>query len=198
MNKWEKYKHTIFENPNIYYPDPEQLSHATPFKMSKRMVIWVLCLFKKIYKRKLKRVVDLTASIGGDTLNFSQYVDVLSIEINKEKYQCLQKNIILYKRNNVKTLNADSSKWITEEHNIKDTIIYFDPPWGGEDYKHDTIKSLYLGDLEILDVINKCLEMGNLMVVVKLPFNYNLKRFDKMNYSIKKEKKVRFLAFTKY
>jgi 23S rRNA A2030 N6-methylase RlmJ len=194
MDKWEKYKTYIFENPCIFYSDKEQLSHATPFKMSNRMVLWSFRIFKN-YIGRVKKVIDLTGSIGGDTLIFSKYVNVNTFEIDEKKYLCLKSNLKLYNRNNVKTFNMDAVNWLynDEPKNVKNTIIYFDPPWGGSNYiNKDVINNLYLGDKEVLDIVNKCFHIGYPMVVIKLPFNYNIKKFKKK--FVKREKKVIFVA----
>jgi len=55
--------------------------------------------------------------------------------------------------------------------------MYFDPPWGGKDYKKETDLDLYLGNT---DVFSLCLDIIKshpklLLIILKVPYNFNRK-----------------------
>jgi tRNA/tmRNA/rRNA uracil-C5-methylase (TrmA/RlmC/RlmD family) len=77
-------------------------------------------------------ITDVTACIGGDTLNFAlRFKHVHSIELNTENFEALTNNVQVYGCNNVTLHNADSVKLF----NWNTHVLYLDPPWGGKDYK---------------------------------------------------------------
>lgn len=200
FNKFVKYIDTIFENPKVKYPHPENLSHSTPFKMGNRLTIWMINKYLDYFDNP-NRIIDLTGSIGGDSLTFSKFFpNVTTFEIDSDKYKSLLYNINLYdKQFQISAFNRDSSLWLKNEHNHKNTknkIVYFDPPWGGLDYKHqDVISDLYLCDLGVINIIDLCLHYGYPMITVKLPFNFDWNKFDKYKTSFtKKEKKTYFIT----
>ena len=111
----------------------------------------------------IKTIADMTANIGGNTINFcKKFKYVYAIEIDKDTSIILKNNLQVYGFKNYKILNIDSN-------NFKDKVdfYFFDPPWTGILYKINTHMDLFLGNINIVDILppNFCL---------KAPLNYNI------------------------
>jgi 16S rRNA G966 N2-methylase RsmD len=129
-------------------------------------------------------IVDCTAGLGGNTFSFSKFFkNVTSIEINKNRFEMLKNNILLYKLNNIKLVNTNCIEYI--QNNKDYNIYFFDPPWGGRDYKNHDKLTLKLDNYELNYIINLLIDK---MIVFKLPYNYNLSEFSKYNYKLYKIK----------
>lgn len=117
----------------------------------------------------IKIIVDGTANIGGNTLNFSSYFDhVISVEIDPKTFNILKNNVNVYKRSNVELINDDFVNLID---NIYGDVVFMDPPWTGTFYKMQTNMDLYLSGVNIIDIIPR---LKCRMVALKLPINYNI------------------------
>lgn len=121
-------------------------------------------------------ILDGTACVGGDSISFGNiFGSVIASEINNERYRMLVNNLIEYKLYNVVPVNDDCLK-IYDKINFLN-IIYFDPPWGGKNYKSNSKLRLSLGSSYIDDVIENILgsNLDNIkLIVLKLPQNYDL------------------------
>ena len=118
-------------------------------------------------------IIDATACIGGNTINFAKYFfNVIAIELNKIHYSVLKNNISALNINNV-TIHEGNFVDIIKEKNIKSDIIFIDPPWGGFQYKVHKYFNLKLGNIPINEVIEKLL-VDFEYVVLKAPINLNL------------------------
>lgn len=173
------YLKTIFpENDKLHLiqTDEEGL-----FSISSKNVSKFICNITKKYLRtsNYKEVVitDATAGIGGNTIGFmSNYGQVNSVEINSNRYEYLINNVNLYVSKsdlNVKFYNDD---YLNIYKNLKQDIIFFDPPWGGKDYKSNDNISLFLSGKNIINICNDLKDYSNL-IIIKVPKNFNLKKF---------------------
>lgn len=173
------YLKTIFpENDKLHLiqTDEEGL-----FSISSKNVSKFICNIIKKYLRtsNYKEVVitDATAGIGGNTIGFmSNYGQVNSVEINSNRYEYLINNVNLYLSKsdlNVKFYNDD---YLNIYKNLKQDIIFFDPPWGGKDYKSNDNISLFLSGKNIINICNDLKDYSNL-IIIKVPKNFNLKKF---------------------
>ena len=66
---------------------------------------------------------------------------------------------------------------------IKPDAVFFDPPWGGPEYKKQDKMDLFLGDKNIVDIIQNMMD-GTTTIAMRLPFNYN---FDSLNTAVAPE-----------
>ncbi len=120
-------------------------------------------------------IIDLTAGCGGNMISFIKYFNkITGVEINKERYNILKTNLSKYSFNNYELINDDCINIIN--NNIYD-IYFIDPPWGGPDYKKYINIELYLSDIKLEDFLLMIPE--NKLIVLKLPFNYNIEKFKK-------------------
>jgi 16S rRNA G966 N2-methylase RsmD len=126
-------------------------------------------------------IIDCTAGLGGNTFSFSKYFKkVISIEIDKDRFTMLKDNIIYHNLYNIRFYNDDCLKYLKLNCNA----FFFDPPWGGPDYKYKESINIKLGNKSLYDIVKIIKKNNNSLIFFKLPFNYNLKEFDEFNYKI--------------
>lgn len=129
-------------------------------------------------------ITDITAGVGGNVLNFSLIFNyVNAIEIDKIRYEYLKNNIKIYNYLNINCYHSDFTQLLFESDNLKQDIIFFDPPWGGRSYKsHEKIR-LNINLLGIEDIVIKFFENNCAsIIVIKLPKNYDFEYFnEKLN-----------------
>lgn len=138
-------------------------------------------------------IVDMTAGCGGNTISFMhQFTNITTIELNKTRYNMLKNNINQYQLEcNINIINDDCIKYIDNDYDI----YFFDPPWGGPQYKKKDIIELYLSDIELKNIIEMI--PNKKLIVLKLPFNYDY-NFINEKYTLLYEElrsNVRFVFF---
>lgn len=138
-------------------------------------------------------VTDATAGVGGDVISFANtFMLVNAIEKDSKRYDCLVNNIGVYKLKNVLTYCGDSLDII---YNLsQQDIVFFDPPWGGKNYKTEHSIQLMLSDTYIEDICINLFDENITMttpyiICLKLPKNYDLKQlYEKISNNIKSAK----------
>lgn len=157
----------LFDFPCPATNDEQKWSNISPDKKMEKLVI-----------------TEMTAGVGGNVINFSKYFKyVNAIEIDPIRYNYLNKNIRLYGYDNVNCYNDDSLNLLVKNDDIMQDIVFFDPPWGGKDYKLFTNLRLKFGDYSIEDICKFLFQKEcNKMIVMKLPNNYD---FDYLNNELK-------------
>lgn len=125
-------------------------------------------------------IFDGTACVGGDCISFGKtFGSVIAAEIDESRYHMLVNNLLEYELYNVVPVNIDCIK-LYKRLNFID-IMYFDPPWGGKQYKNGNNLRLEIGDMFLDDLINDIFEESDQkksnvrIVVLKLPKNYDLR-----------------------
>jgi 16S rRNA G966 N2-methylase RsmD len=198
------YLKTIFpENNNLGFiqTDEEGL-----FSVSSKNVSKFICNIIKKYLRttdyKDITITDATAGIGGNTISFmSNYGKVNAVEINETRFNYLKNNVNLYFTRdnlNVEFFNQD---YLEIYKKLEQDIIFFDPPWGGKDYKSNDNINLFLSNNNIISICNDLKDYTNL-IVIKVPKNFNIKKFiSDVNYKflhIHKLNKMDILVIENY
>lgn len=123
-------------------------------------------------------ITDANSHVGGDTINFAKkFTKINAVEIDPDNYKLLKNNLDVLKVKNVTTYNND---YIEIMDKLKQDVVYFDPPWGGKDYKIHETMDLYLSDKYIGDIINKLISKAR-CVVLKIPSNFDINKFYKNN-----------------
>ena len=132
-------------------------------------------------------ILDGTGGLGGNTINFSSnFKSVTCIELNLERYNMLINNIKQYNLKNIKMLNTDSIIYLYNNF-INYNIYFFDPPWGGPNYKKMKALSLNISNKSLLDIANFLKKKTtDKLLIYKLPFNYNFNEFNEFNYKLYK------------
>ncbi len=136
----------------------------------------------EILGRTNLNILDMTAGCGGNMISFIKYfLSVTGIELNKERYNILNNNLSKYNNYHAYTIiNGDCMEYLTSNYDV----YFIDPPWGGPEYKNNETLELYLSDIPLLDIIKKIPQ--NKLIILKLPFNYNIDLF-KYNFNIIKK-----------
>lgn len=123
-------------------------------------------------------ITDSTAGAGGNVLSFSKFFkNVNAIEIDTKRYHFLTNNLNVYKIENVNHYCDDCVNLI---FNVYHDIVFFDPPWGGKDYKDKNNLRLKISNLTLESVCLKLLNAEECkyppkIIALKLPKNYDIK-----------------------
>lgn len=125
-------------------------------------------------------ITDATANNGGNTINFAtNFKKVNSVEIDEFTYNVLKNNVKIFKlEDNVEFHCEDYTKIMKK---LKQDVIFFDPPWGGSNYKRKKSLKLYLSGINLEKIVND-LKNHAKMIVLKVPYNFDLISFTK-NYT---------------
>lgn len=131
---------------------------------------------------------DGTACVGGDTINTlynwesvnpGKRINIEACEFDHTNFLCLEENVSLFGYSERATLhNADTTSLLLPKRKLSNSphVIFFDPPWGGKDYKKESSVRLTLGRYEIFDLAKILssdeVQYPNLrLVVIKAPYN---------------------------
>lgn len=138
----------------------------------------ILNVFNLVLKStETKTITDVTACIGGDTLNFAScFAEVQSIELKQDNYEALKNNVKVYGYKNVNLYQGDC----TQIYNWYTDVLYIDPPWGGKDYRDHKKLDLFLSTKRLDQWIEEILLRKNRpsYIILKLPYNYNFNRLN--------------------
>lgn len=153
----------------------------------------ILLSFAKKNNVEIKTIVDATAGLGGNTISFCKYFkDVTAIEKNYNRFKILKNNIECYSYKNIKLINENSIEYL-KKNNFD--LIFFDPPWGGPNYKKNKTFEFTLDGIKL----NEIFELINAKIIAfKLPYNYNFESFKNLDrFIIEKieQKNIVFLIF---
>jgi predicted RNA methylase len=119
-------------------------------------------------------ITDGTANIGGSVINFAlECASVNAVEIDSDTVEVLTHNVRTYDLGNVNIIHGDYLSVLGE---LKQDIVFLDPPWGGVDYARRDKIMLYLSRKPIGLVINSLI--GKVKVVaLKVPKNFDFTTF---------------------
>jgi 16S rRNA G966 N2-methylase RsmD len=133
-------------------------------------------IIKSYFLNKNIVITDAMASVGGNTLSFSNYFYyVNAIEIDSKRFNYLVSNINLYNKNNIICINEN---YIDIIYKIYQDVIFIDPPWGGKTYKDFETIQLTINDIELETLCyNISKQKICKMLILKLPLNYNTNKF---------------------
>ena len=121
-------------------------------------------------------ITDATSNMGGAVYGFSRYFDnINAVEIVQLHCDILKNNIDLYKINDkVKIICND---YIDVYKDLKQDMIFFDPPWGGTDYKNDELLNLSLDNIPIEDIFKELINIkAAKFLTMRVPSNYDFKK----------------------
>ena len=125
-------------------------------------------------------LVDATANVGGVTIYMAKYFkEVIGIELDGLNYNMLRNNVKLYELKNVSLLFGNSIELLPKiiiKNKTKNKVVFFDPPWGGLNYRENKEIDLFLGDLNLYEIVDFIIQNVNL-ILIKAPHNYNIQRF---------------------
>lgn len=161
---------------------------ASPMKASEGMVSEIIQrLNESGFNGKEISFLDGTSNCGADAINsviisknLQHSFRISAIELNSLNYQALKENITLFGCDaHIEPIQADVVEWLKNEGEKRSfTCMYFDPPWGGKDYKMADKVQLYLSGINIWtlcrDIMSKSPDRKPKLIVVKGPSNWNM------------------------
>lgn len=125
-----------------------------------------------------KLIIDATAHIGCDAINLARTypeAKIIAVEKDAKTFALLNENIKILTLTNIETVNADALEYLSRIPGAGEAdIVYFDPPWGGRDYRSQTNLMLELSGKPIWEVINGTKAK---YVVLKAPNNFDINTF---------------------
>lgn len=133
----------------------------------------------------INTIFDGTGGLGGNVISFSKSFSSITVcEINVERFKMLENNLNVFEIKNVNLINANCLDNLDGQYDA----YFFDPPWGGPEYKFNNKTTIKLGELNLPQVVEKIRKQSNSPIFIKLPGNYDLNEFSKYNYKIDKIK----------
>ena len=174
---------------NLLKIDTASISYITTPSTAKQICNIIKKYFNE-HKIQMESIVDCTACVGGDTIALASiFNEVLSVEIETNTYNMLENNVHVYDLKNVKLFNDDCLQLLKRIEYVQ--AVYFDPPWGGSDYKSMNKLRLFIGSesIEKIAVDLMCRRYTKKppkFMIFKLPKNYDIHYFF-TNVTIKDE-----------
>ena len=122
-------------------------------------------------------ITDATACVGGNTVNFAKhFAHVNSVEVDATRARFLRNNVkLLCPKNNVDVHCQDYTGASCYE-SLKQQVVFFDPPWGGESYSDERSVDLFLSGKKLVDVCCQ-LRPHTQFIVLKVPYNFGFESF---------------------
>ena len=201
--KYSQFMESFFPKPfshRVKFDSEEALSYITPWKDAEEVASEMLHSVYQYTRRDPTHIIDGTGGLGGNTLGFLRYYwknysrsstslrTITMCELNSDRYKDALYNLNLYRGDqrgdwiSFDPFNANFVTWWRQHRSMIDvdsTIVFMDPPWGGQDYKtHGIIEDLFLSvnehtQISIRDFTNEILSEGVLAVILKVPHNYS-------------------------
>lgn len=134
-------------------------------------------LFESLPKTTKKYVItDATAGNAGNTIHFAYlFSRVNAVDISKVHCDICKNNINTYKLDNVNIIHAN---YLGIMNQLKQDVIFLDPPWGGPNYKKYSKVPLYLGPRRIDAIVSELFNSNAAKIIaVKIPYNFDLTNF---------------------
>ena len=134
-------------------------------------------------------ILDCMACVGGNSISFLEYFSkCICVEKDNDKASMLVNNLNNFNRYSDKNIgeytviNNDILKVLrNEELDIVKygcDVVFVDPPWGGTTYKYSKKIKIKINELSLVEFIT-LLQNITRYVVLKLPFNYDMKHLHK-------------------
>jgi len=178
INQSEMYKRFNLKNQSdIEYEKFKITDESEYSSLMPKHVKEVRQIFK-LWFSHVNVIVDATAHIGVDTINFSKIYPsskIISYEINPDTFNLLKDNVKTLGNGNIYVKNNDFSEVFLSLKDV--SFVYIDAPWGGKDYKNVPLNQfdLYLSGKNIKDIARELLvNKITSSVVLKVPFNYKI------------------------
>lgn len=201
----QEYYHLMNNKPKIktmkhYFPphpyrDSVKLSIEATYSVSHHqhnIILWEY-MMNNDYDVKNMTFIDAMACVGGVSIDMAQWFkQTIAIERDSMNYACLLENIELYKSEltlNINTIKGDCLKILPAlikgldqckphslyQHDIKNTILFLDPPWGGIGYRSYKYMELWINQYNVMDIIEHFMDQYTL-IVLKAPYNHDDRR----------------------
>jgi 16S rRNA G966 N2-methylase RsmD len=155
----------------LQFSDEASYSITRPAKAKLILRIIGMYLHRQHKRASDCTITDGTACVGGDTLHFSKvFKHVHAVEVNPTHCRMLKTNLRVYGRTNVSVCCGD---YLTRLPQLKQDVVFLDPPWGGRSYKKHERVSLSLSTVPIHEVVDRLFRTVSL-IVLKTPTNFDV------------------------
>jgi len=186
-----------FNNYGKIQIDEESFSFITIREIAE-LISKIICYHLLEYNLNPQKIsiIDYTAGVGGNVLSFSKFFNkIFAVEISEIRSDYLKNNIEIYGYKNIYVYNKCALEFNSEDMiEINPSVIFIDPPWGGNEYKNNDNLLLNLGNKPIeellIDIISKFSNhylklidenskekynnYNNKIILLKLPKNYDI------------------------
>ena len=121
-------------------------------------------------------ITDANGNMGGATLAFTKYFDYTnSVEIVPFHCKILENNIKVFGASNKAKVYCMDYLDIGDK--LEQDAIFFDPPWGGPDYKKELLLDMFLDGISIVDIMKSLIDSKKIKILaIRVPFNYDFKK----------------------
>ena len=184
----------IFPNENCINPKKIKYDSEGLWSISHPESAELLTSKIKIFEKtglKINSILDATAGLGGNTFSFAaNFNKFIACEIDNCRFEILRNNLECYNYKNIIAVNSDCIDFIKNTEESIDAI-FFDPPWGGPNYKYEDNVEIKLSDFELNEICTLIYENTKCkLVIFKLPYNYDINSQFKKCKSIIKIKHI--------
>ena len=186
------YKKLFYQKKDIDYK-LLKLSNIGIYSMTKYKMARKICkIIIKLNNTNKLIITDALGNVGGMTMLLAKYFKyVNTCEIINLHSNIIKNNIQVY--NYDKKVNVINDDYFNIMFKIKQDIIFFDPPWGGVDYKNQDGLILHINNVNISCIINSLLKYAKYILVL-IPYNFSgsdlLKILSKFEIIILDKKKI--------
>ena len=174
-NDEELYLNSFLKDKNVNYKKL-QISNIGRYSMSKPRSAQIISKIIKKYTHGGEiTITDATANMGGNTISFGKYFNkVNAVEILDFHCKILKNNLKQF--NLLEKVTVYCNNYLDVMHDLKQDVIFFDPPWGGKDYSKNKQMNLYLNNIDIVDISNEVYKKTKI-ILIKVPKNFNINKF---------------------
>ncbi|ETI53917.1 hypothetical protein F443_03208 [Phytophthora nicotianae P1569] len=122
-------------------------------------------------------VTDGTACVGGNVLSFCDFfTHVNAVENDSTRVEMLRHNLHVLQKTNANCIHANYLDVMLE---LKQDVVFLDPPWGGPEYKDLEKVDLFLGGLPLHEICMR-LHGSAKCIVLKVPSNFDNAKFSQL------------------
>jgi len=176
------------KNKKLFFPDQEGLD-KTKLKLTnigvysivqKSTTDKILEVIKKRFKKTNNLILtDANGGMGGIAIHLHSYFKTIKIvEVVKSHQKVIEQNLEGYQ---IKNYKLYKNNYLDIMNKLKQDIIFFDPPWGGVDYKKFSSLKLGLDNIDMSCIIKKLLENNKAkMIILRIPSNFDIYNFKKL------------------
>lgn len=136
-------------------------------------------MIKQLTSNRVQSITDATACVGGNAINFAlHFRKVTAFEVDETRAKYFWHNIgLLCRGRRISVYQADCTDTIAKLLTHQD-LVFFDPPWGGHDYKKAALDSVHLF-LSGKDLATVCIEWVPYAryIALKVPYNFAFTAF---------------------
>lgn len=168
----------LIENEHIpqVQIDNEGLYSVTNGTIANETSVYIMETYKKHFETIPETITDALACVGGNSISFAKhFAHVNVVEIDANRSSMLKHNLQLADVYEKTTLYSKTN-YLDVMYDVHQDVLFFDPPWGGPDYKYKSNVDLYISEKNINKIIYELMHSSTpyaKMIVLKAPLNFN-------------------------